>query len=274
MTKEDKSVGVTKIERKALNRLGAVRILLAAVPGGIKALAEAFGVSPSRVSQVLRENPLPREWAEVAAELIGCGPAEVYRQLDRKPLASHFGSPPDIVWIDRTEEDSEMRSLKENPIDRANRRRLESDEKWIGVSSRKAANQLLARAREEANRLVGCEADLGHDDRTLGIPLDQLVLRYAGAAVYVDCYRAPDPTAPAWPFPVVGIWREEGGRFRHASPRRTETVYFRVVPASGDGSRWQWRVVGSGPNEGIEEDLDGMVITIFELLTSDSTEGD
>ncbi|WP_419938163.1 hypothetical protein [Candidatus Palauibacter sp.] len=264
---------MTKIERKALNRLGPARILLAAVPGGIKTLAEAFDVSPSRVSQVLRENPLPTEWAEVAAELIGCGPAEVYRQLDHKPLVSRFGSPPDIVWIDRREEDSEMTSLKEDPIDRANRRRLESDKKWISASSRKAADQLLAGAREEANRLVGCEADLEHDDRTLGVSLDRLVLRYAGAAVYVDCYRAPDPTAPAWPFPVVGIWKE-GGRFRHASPRCTETVYFRVVPAVGDGSRWHWRVVGSGPNEGIEEDLDGMVITIFELLTSDSTKGD
>ena len=166
-----------------------------------------------------------------------------------------------------------MQSLKADPIERANRRRLEGDKKWIDASSSKAADQLLTRAREEANRLVGCKAVLKQDVGALRVPLDQLVLRYGGVAVYVVCYRAPDPTAPAWPFPVVGIRKEEGGRSPDASPRRTETVYFRVVPATGDGSRWHWRVVSSGPNEGIEEDLDGMVVMIFELLTSDSREG-
>lgn len=273
MAKHDERVGVTEIERKALDRLGSVRILLAAIPGGVKALAAEFGVSPSRVSQVLREDPLPSKWAEVAAELIGCGPAEVYRQLDRKPAASRFGLPPDIVWITKAEEGVQVQSLKGDPIERANRRRLESDKKWIDESSRKAADELLTRAQEEASRLVGCEVELESDDRTMGVPLDQLMLRYAGAAVYLDCYHDADPNAPAWPFPVVGIWKEEGGRYRDVSPRRTETVYFRVVPTTGDGSHWHWRVVNSGPNEGIEENLHGMVVMIFELLTSDAREG-
>ena len=64
---------------------------MAAVPGGIKALAASAGVSPSRVSQVLRKDPLPVEWAELAAQLIGCGTVEVYQQLGQKPPVSPLG---------------------------------------------------------------------------------------------------------------------------------------------------------------------------------------
>ena len=165
-----------------------------------------------------------------------------------------------------------MQRPKEDPIDRANRRRLESDDKWIDGSSRKAADQLLTRTQTEANRLVGCKATIEHDIQSPGGMLDQLVLRYHDAAVYVTYHQAPDPSAPSWPFPLVGIWKQGIGRFRHARPQ-TEPVYFRVVPATGDGDSWRWRVVNSGPNEGIEEDLHGMAVMIFELLTSDPREG-
>ena len=54
---------VTTIALKALDRLSGPKIVLAAIPGGIQALAREAGVSPGRVSQVLRKNPLPRDWA-------------------------------------------------------------------------------------------------------------------------------------------------------------------------------------------------------------------
>lgn len=85
---------VTRIALKALQNLGGPRVLLAAVPGGIKALALEAGVSPGRVSQVLRQEPLPREWASLIAEKIGCSEAEVYEQLGQ----SFPGSPLDLLF--------------------------------------------------------------------------------------------------------------------------------------------------------------------------------
>ncbi len=82
---------ITVIALKALERLGGPRIVLGAVPGGIQAVAKAAGVSAGRVSQVLRQDPLSREWAALLAELIGCSEWEVYQQLGQKPLASPYG---------------------------------------------------------------------------------------------------------------------------------------------------------------------------------------
>ena len=82
---------VTNVALKALEQLGGPKIVLAAVPGGLKALAAAGGVSSSRVSQVLRKDPLPVEWAELAAQLIGCGTVEVYQQLGQTPPVSPLG---------------------------------------------------------------------------------------------------------------------------------------------------------------------------------------
>ena len=260
---------VTRIERKALGWLGGPRIILAAIPGGIKELAIAAGVSPSRVSQVLRAPELPQEWAERIANLIGCGPAEVYQQLEIEPPASRFETPPNIVWIERRNEETKMAGANEHPIERANRRRLEKDTAWIRESSRKAADELLGGAEQEARRLVGCEPILERDIPAPEGPLDKLELRYGKASVYVDYHHVPDPWAPDWPFPVTAIWREDRGPTGHL--QRTESAYFRVVPANGDGNRWRWRVVSSGQNEGVEENLDGMTVLIFDLLTSDLT---
>lgn len=88
---------VTNVALKALEQLGGPKIVLAAVPGGLKALAAAGGVSASRVSQVLRKDPLPVEWAELAAQLIGCGTVEVYQQLGQKPPVSPLGPLFDIA---------------------------------------------------------------------------------------------------------------------------------------------------------------------------------
>ena len=88
---------LTTVALKALEQLGGPRIVLAAVPGGIKALATAGGVSPSRVSQVLRQDPLPVEWAELAALLIGCDTVEVYKELGQKPPVSPLGPLFDIT---------------------------------------------------------------------------------------------------------------------------------------------------------------------------------
>src|SRR5438132_278192 len=82
---------VTSIAVKALENLGGPRIILAAVPGGIYVVAQEAGVSPSRVSQVLRMNPLPREWARLIAQLVGCSEWEVYQQLGQRPVASPYG---------------------------------------------------------------------------------------------------------------------------------------------------------------------------------------
>ena len=91
---------ITTVALRALERLGGPRIVVAAVPGGIKALAAEAGVSRSRVSQVLRQEPLPVEWAELAAQLIGCGTVEVYQQLGQKPPVSPLGPLFDVATGD------------------------------------------------------------------------------------------------------------------------------------------------------------------------------
>ena len=91
---------VTTIALKALEQLGGPRTVLAAVPGGLKALAAAGGVSPSRVSQVLRQQPLPRDWAELMAQMIGCRTVEVYQQLGQIPPVSPLGPLFDIGATD------------------------------------------------------------------------------------------------------------------------------------------------------------------------------
>jgi hypothetical protein len=91
---------ITRIALRALENLGGPRVLLAAVPGGVKALAQEAGVSPGRVSQVLRQNPLPVEWASLIADLIGCSTWEVYEQLGQRspisPLGPLFDATTDI----------------------------------------------------------------------------------------------------------------------------------------------------------------------------------
>ena len=82
---------VTRIAVRALERLGGPRIILAAVPGGIHAIAREARVTPSRVSQVLRKNPLPRQWAHLLAQMAGCSEWEVYEQLGQRPLGSPLG---------------------------------------------------------------------------------------------------------------------------------------------------------------------------------------
>lgn len=82
---------VTSIALKALDQLGGSRIILAAVPGGIQTLAREAAVSPGRVSQILRKDPLPRYWAQLVAQLIGCGEWEVYQQLGQQPPVSPLG---------------------------------------------------------------------------------------------------------------------------------------------------------------------------------------
>lgn len=78
----------TRVALKALDRMGGPRIILAAIPGGSKAVARAAGVSPGRVSQVLRQNPLPWEWAELLAELADCAEWEIYEQLGQRVSAA------------------------------------------------------------------------------------------------------------------------------------------------------------------------------------------
>lgn len=82
---------VTRLAIKALERLGGPRIVLAAIPGGIGAVAREAGVSPGRVSQVLRQDPIPREWARLLAEMAGCTEWEVYEQLGQRAPVSPFG---------------------------------------------------------------------------------------------------------------------------------------------------------------------------------------
>ena len=47
---------ITRIALQALARMPGPRVVLAAVPGGSKAVAKAAGVSAGRVSQVLRQH--------------------------------------------------------------------------------------------------------------------------------------------------------------------------------------------------------------------------
>ena len=75
---------ITGIALEALDRLAGPRILLAAIPGGARAVARAAGVSPGRVRQVLRSNPLPPDWAKLLADLLGCAVWEVYEQLGQR----------------------------------------------------------------------------------------------------------------------------------------------------------------------------------------------
>lgn len=82
---------ITSIALKALDNIGGPRILLAAIPGGIGALADISGVTRGRVSQVLHQDPLPGEWAQRIAGLIGCGEWEVYQQLGQVPPLSRNG---------------------------------------------------------------------------------------------------------------------------------------------------------------------------------------
>ena len=82
---------ITRIATKALDNLGGPKIVLAAIPGGIGSLAREGGVSPGRASQILRQNPLRNEWAQLIAHLIGCSEWEVYEQLGQRPPVSPFG---------------------------------------------------------------------------------------------------------------------------------------------------------------------------------------
>lgn len=82
---------ITRIAVKALDNLGGPRVLLAAIPGGIKTLAREASVTPGRVSQVLRQDRLPFDWATLIAELIGCDTWEVYEQLGQRSPCSPLG---------------------------------------------------------------------------------------------------------------------------------------------------------------------------------------
>ena len=81
----------TRIAMRALERLGGPRIVLAAIPGGIGAVAREAGVTQGRVSQVLRQTPLPQAWARLIAQLASCSEWEVYEQLGQRPPVSPFG---------------------------------------------------------------------------------------------------------------------------------------------------------------------------------------
>lgn len=77
-------VAITRVALKALDHMGGPRIVLAAIPGGSKAIAAAAGVSAGRVSQVLRQERLPWEWAQVIARLADCTEWEIYEQLGQR----------------------------------------------------------------------------------------------------------------------------------------------------------------------------------------------
>lgn len=72
---------VTRIALRTLERMAPSKVILAAVPGGIQAVAREAGLSVGRVSQVLKKDALPQEWARLLAEMIGCSEWEVYEQL-------------------------------------------------------------------------------------------------------------------------------------------------------------------------------------------------
>jgi hypothetical protein len=82
---------MTPLLLRALERLGGPKIVLAAIPGGIAAVAREAGVSTGRVSQVLRQNPLPLEWARLLAAMAECSEWEIYEQLGQRTLGSQFG---------------------------------------------------------------------------------------------------------------------------------------------------------------------------------------
>ena len=83
---------ITRVALKALDRIGGPRIVLAAIPGGSRAVAEAAGVSAGRVSQVLRQDPLPWDWAQLLARLAGCNEWEIYEQLGQRVSAAVTGA--------------------------------------------------------------------------------------------------------------------------------------------------------------------------------------
>src|SRR6266571_108228 len=82
---------ITSLALRALDRLGPSKIILAAIPGGIRTVAGEARVSAGRVSQVLRQNPLPRRWARLLAALAECSEWEVYEQLGQRPPVSPLG---------------------------------------------------------------------------------------------------------------------------------------------------------------------------------------
>ena len=75
---------ITQVAIKALEQMGGPRIVLTSIPGGSKAVAEQAGVSVGRVSQVLRQDPLPWKWAQLLARLANCSEWEVYEQLGQR----------------------------------------------------------------------------------------------------------------------------------------------------------------------------------------------
>lgn len=75
---------ITRVALQALDHLGGPRIVVAAIPGGSKAIARAAGVSTGRVSQVLRQKPLRWDWAQLLAQLAGCSEWEIYEQLGQR----------------------------------------------------------------------------------------------------------------------------------------------------------------------------------------------
>ena len=86
----------TRISIQALEELGGPRIILSAIPGGARSLANKAGVTQSRVSQVLRQDPLPWEWAQLIAEMIPCLEWEVYAQLGQSVSSAVTPSPEPI----------------------------------------------------------------------------------------------------------------------------------------------------------------------------------
>jgi hypothetical protein len=90
---------VTKLTLRALDALGGPRIVLAAIPGGIRAVAHEAGVSTGRVSQVLRMNPLPVEWARRFSQMAGCSEWEVYEQLGQRHPGSDLGPLFDVSGV-------------------------------------------------------------------------------------------------------------------------------------------------------------------------------
>jgi hypothetical protein len=84
---------VTRIALQALDQMGGPRIVLAGIPGGARAVAREAGVSAGRVSQVLRMDKLPWEWAELLARLAGCCEWEVYEQLGQRVSAPDTAGP-------------------------------------------------------------------------------------------------------------------------------------------------------------------------------------
>jgi hypothetical protein len=85
-------MALTRLALRALQRIGPSKIVLAAIPGGIRAVADDAGVTAGRVSQVLRQDPLPREWATRLAKLSGCSEWDVYHQLGQQPPTIPTGS--------------------------------------------------------------------------------------------------------------------------------------------------------------------------------------